>query len=58
MFPFARNILNLREFAGVCFDPGGGVLFFNLQGDTVSGRPDPQPSMTFAVWGPWEQGPL
>jgi secreted PhoX family phosphatase len=58
VFPFARNLLNLREFAGVCYDPEGRVLFFNLQGDTVTGRVDPAPSMTFAVWGPWARGSL
>jgi secreted PhoX family phosphatase len=56
--PFAENRVNRREFAGACYDPEGGVLFFNLQRDTVTGRPDPEPSMTFAVWGPWEGGPL
>ena len=58
VFPFARNLLNLREFAGACYDPEGRVLFFNMQGDTVTGRLDPAPSMTFAVWGPWERGSL
>lgn len=58
VFPFARNLLNQREFAGACYDPSGRVLFFNLQGDTVTGRANPAPSMTFAVWGPWERGTL
>jgi len=37
-----------REIAGVCFDPTGEYLFFNIQ----------TPGITFAVWGPWENGPL
>ena len=36
-----------REFAGSCFSPDGRVLFFNVQG-----------SATYALWGPWEDGPL
>ena len=57
---FARNILNGREFAGACYSPDGRVLFFNIQGDSMpdaSGN-TPNPSMTFAVWGPWGDGPL
>ena len=37
-----------REIAGVCFDSTGEYLFFNIQ----------TPGVTFAVWGPWEKGPL
>ena len=36
------------EWAGVCFDPGGDVLFVNIQ----------RPGITFAIWGPWERGTL
>jgi secreted PhoX family phosphatase len=36
------------EWAGACFDPGGDVLFVNLQ----------RPGITFAIWGPWERGNL
>ncbi len=36
------------EWAGACFDPGGEVLFVNIQ----------VPGITFAIWGPWEKGPL
>jgi hypothetical protein len=57
VFDFARNLLNDREFAGACFSPDGRVLFVNLQGDTLPGGPG-QPSMTFAIWGPWEAGAL
>lgn len=37
-----------REIAGACFDPTGQFLFFNIQ----------TPGITFAVWGPWDQGPF
>ncbi|HEX9706995.1 MAG TPA: alkaline phosphatase PhoX [Steroidobacteraceae bacterium] len=36
------------EWAGVCFDPDGDVLFVNIQ----------RPGITFAIWGPWERGNL
>ena len=61
LFPFARNtvILNGRrngifgdyrysEFAGATFSPDGRWLFFNAQ----------WPGITFAVTGPWADGPL
>jgi hypothetical protein len=46
------EIMNLvrggqQEFAGSCFSPDGRVLFFNVQGRA-----------TYALWGPWEEGPL
>lgn len=37
-----------REIAGVCFDPSGEFMFFNVQ----------TPGITFAVWGPWQKGPF
>jgi hypothetical protein len=37
-----------REFAGACFDPTGRYLFVNIQ----------TPGITFAISGPWAQGPL
>ena len=44
------------EFAGSCFSPDGRVLFFNTQGSReVSGS---RASATYAMWGPWEDGPL
>ncbi len=44
------------EFAGACFSPDGRVLFFNAQGDrTVGGT---LASATYAMWGPWEDGPV
>ena len=36
------------EWAGACFEPGGEVLFVNIQ----------VPGVTFAIWGPWERGNL
>jgi secreted PhoX family phosphatase len=36
------------EWAGACFDPGGEVLFVNIQ----------VPGVTFAIWGPWARGNL
>ena len=57
VFPFARNLLNRREFAGACFSPDGRTLFINVQGDITSRGPG-NLSYTFAIWGPWERGPL
>jgi secreted PhoX family phosphatase len=57
IFDFARNILNGREFAGACFSPDGRVLFVNIQGGSDP-RGGGDPSMTFAIWGPWERGAL
>lgn len=44
------------EFAGSCFSPDGRVLFFNQQGSRRIGGTTP--STTYALWGPWEDGPL
>lgn len=57
IFEFARNIANGREFAGACFSPDGETLFVNIQGDTAAGGPG-NLGMTFAIWGPWEEGVL
>jgi len=57
IFEFAQNIFNEREFAGACFSPDGRVLFVNIQGDLDSFGPG-NPGMTFAIWGPWEDGAL
>lgn len=51
IFDFAKNVVpsfEIREFAGATFSPDGQTLFFNIQ----------TPGLTFAVWGPWEQGAL
>ena len=44
------------EFAGSCFSPDGRVLFFNQQGDRRAGGT--LASGTYALWGPWEDGPV
>ena len=44
------------EFAGSCFSPDGRVLFFNQQGDRQAGGT--LASGTYAMWGPWEDGPV
>jgi len=44
------------EFAGSCFSPDGRVLFFNTQGSREIGGSTP--SATYALWGPWEDGPI
>lgn len=59
IFDFALNTVNDREFAGATFSPDGETLFVNIQGDTSGpGRPEIEPGMTFAIWGPWEEGAL
>ncbi|MGH3090498.1 MAG: alkaline phosphatase PhoX [Rubrobacteraceae bacterium] len=57
IFDFALNIKNDREFAGACFSPDGETLFVNIQGDTREPGPG-NLGMTFAIWGPWEDGAL
>ncbi len=44
------------EFAGSCFSPDGRVLFFNVQGSRRI--EESEASATYALWGPWEDGPL
>ncbi|MBW4639910.1 MAG: PhoX family protein [Gloeocapsa sp. UFS-A4-WI-NPMV-4B04] len=46
LYHFARNAINDREFAGVCFSPGGRTMFVNIQ----------DPGITFAIWGDWRRG--
>ncbi|HXG65835.1 MAG TPA: alkaline phosphatase PhoX [Blastocatellia bacterium] len=51
IFNFARNIVpgfDDQEFAGATFSPDGETLFVNIQ----------TPGLTFAIWGPWEDGAL
>jgi secreted PhoX family phosphatase len=52
IFDFARNLANRSEFAGATFSPDGQTLFVNIQGDVL------RRGMTFAIWGPWEDGAL
>ena len=51
LFDFAQNIIpgGDEEFAGATFSPNGETLFVNIQGSI---------GITFAIWGPWHQGPL
>ena len=56
IFDFATNLLNGDEFAGACFSPDGATLFVNIQGSTSSTGANK--GMTFAIWGPWEEGAL
>ena len=60
MFDFALNILNSGELAGATFSPDGQILFVNMLGSgTGSVRPYTGiEGMTFAITGPWEDGPL
>ena len=46
LYHFARNAINEREFAGVCFSPDGRTMFVNIQ----------DPGITFAIWGDWRRG--
>jgi secreted PhoX family phosphatase len=46
-FPFALNPKDDSEFAGATFSPDGATLFVNIQGE---------PSVTFAITGPWRRG--
>lgn len=57
IFDFAQNIGNNREWAGATFSPDGRTLFANVQGDTGPDD-DGNLGMTFAIWGPWENGVL
>jgi secreted PhoX family phosphatase len=52
IFDFARNAMFRREgdeFAGATFTPDRDVLFVNIQASS---------GLTFAIWGPWENGAL
>ena len=44
------------EYAGTCFSPDGRVMFFNVQGSSSVGGS--RSSTTYAMWGPWEDGPV
>lgn len=43
LYPFAMNVMNLSELAGVTFSPDGSTLFVNIQ----------RPGVTLAITGPW-----
>jgi secreted PhoX family phosphatase len=48
LFDFAVNRVGpgTDEFAGATFDPGGRVLYTNMQSNGI----------TYAIWGPWNRG--
>ena len=54
--PHAEGEPQPGEFAGSCFSPDGRVLFFNVQGSREIGGE--VPSGTYALWGPWGEGPI
>ena len=56
IFDFARNLANTDEFAGACFSPDGRTLFLNIMGSTIDAGASR--GMTFAIWGPWQEGAL
>lgn len=51
IFDLAKNIIpgaERYEFAGATYSPDGQTLFVNVQ----------SPGVTFAIWGPWDDGAL
>lgn len=58
LFDFVRTHEESAEFAGACFSPDGRTLFFNIQGGTTRADAPHLPGGTYAVWGPWRNGPL
>jgi len=56
VFDVVKNNINTAEWAGACFSPQGRTLFVNIQGSTNSASSTL--AQTFAIWGPWESGPL
>ena len=54
--PLGPDEQRAGEFAGSCFSADGRVLFFNAQGDRRAGGT--VASATYAMWGPWEDGPV
>ena len=50
IFDFALNLIGggVDEFAGVTFGPGGRVMYVNMQSNGI----------TYAIWGPWQRGPI
>jgi uncharacterized protein len=67
IYDFAEAVLEAgSEFCGGCFDPDGGTLYLNQQGDRQDGDPaevgddptNPPPGSagyTYAIWGPFER---
>lgn len=57
IFDFAQELVTEREWCKATFSPDGDTLFANIQGDTSSSGPG-HLGMTFAIWGPFEDGAL
>jgi secreted PhoX family phosphatase len=58
LFDMVRTDGASAEFAGVCFSPNGRTLFFNIQGGTRATSAATLTGGTYALWGPWDRGPL
>lgn len=58
IFDFALNLQGTREWAGACFSPDGQTLFVNRQGGTSFPLAAGDEGITFAIWGPWQDGAL
>jgi len=58
LFDMVRTDGVSAEFAGVCFSPDSRTLFFNIQGGTRAAAAATLTGGTYAVWGPWQRGPL
>jgi hypothetical protein len=56
IFDFVKTNGNLPEFCGATYDPSGDVLYFNIQGSTISTGSNM--GGTYAIWGPWSAGGL
>jgi uncharacterized protein len=56
VFDLAENRADETEFAGACFSPDGRTLFVNVHG-AMDGESEAI-GRTYAIWGPWEDGPL
>ena len=59
IYDFGLNLFSTSEWAGACFSEDGQTLFVNTQGNT-SGTiaAGAGAGMTYAIWGPWENGAL
>jgi uncharacterized protein len=57
IYDFARTGANDSEFCGACFDPDGGTLYLNQQGErgTLPDGPPDGGAVTYAVYGPFQR---
>lgn len=55
IYDFARTADNDTEFCGGCFDPDGGTLYLNQQGDrgSLPNGPVNGNAVTYAIYGPF-----